>query len=188
MTQPIFRQIVDDEGNPTGEYEQVNDVFKEVVVHDKRYQKATNDAYEGRQTIKALNEQLALTESDSEAQGSEQEQGNEAGAEEIQATPEPAPAPINRDELYEEFRKRMKAEAQAKAARQEMVARIGRENNVNPALLRGNTEEELTEHAQQIAKDQLKFRDIGASPDGQVTIDEGMWDRIDKRFGWEDKK
>ncbi len=181
MTQPIFREILDEDGNPTGQYEQIEDVFKEVVVHDKRYKKATDDAYQNRQTIKELTAQLSTTE---DSEDNAQVEPEEAEAEEVATTPEPAPAPINRDELYEEFRQRMREEEQEQANRQAMVERIGRDNNVNPALLRGQTEEELTKHAQLIAQEQLKFRDIGASPDGQATIDEGLWNRIDNRFGW----
>jgi len=190
MTQ-LYRPVLDENGEPTGEYEAVEDVFKEDVVEHPKYRKAVSDAYEGRKTVKTLKQQLELQEDDSQVteQPEENQEQQPASVEAGQEQPsEPqAPAPLDVDTLYETFKQRLtqeqQAEAQAKTAHQEMVSRIGRENNVNPALLRGSTEQELTQHAQQIAKEQLKFRDIGASPQGQVTLDDDFWSRVDSQIG-----
>ena len=191
MTQ-LYRPVLDENGEPTGEYEPVEDVFKEVVVEHPKYRKAVSDAYEGRQTVKTLKQQLELEEDDSQVteqptEDQQQQPASVQAGQEQPSEPQPQQPALDIDTLYETFKQRLtqeqQAEVQARTAHQEMVNRIGRENNVNPALLRGSTEQELTQHAQQIAKEQLKFRDIGASPQGQVTLDDDFWSRVDSNIG-----
>lgn len=177
----LYQPIYNDDGEITG-YEPVERIPDEVIVEHPKYRKVVDEAYKRRQRVRELESKLESSdEQEDDTQPQEQPEAKEPEPE------QPAAPVIDTESLYEQFKNRLyaeqEAERKAKQDHQAMVNRVAKEYNVSPQILRGQTEDEITAHAKQIADAQLKFQDVGASPDSSVEINDDLWARIDGKLG-----
>lgn len=180
MTQPIFRRIEDEQGEVRYEEVPVTEVLSEDVVKE-------TDAYKALLT-ESIERRKQLADLKKNQQPPAQEPAQDDTPEPVQ--PESTPT-FDPDELFARFEQRLlerqQQEQQAAEQRQQTLKEVGKKFNVNPTLLRGNTLEELEQHAQVLSKEFLQFQDIGSNPTPDAVPDiENLLKGVDKRFGWED--
>lgn len=188
MTQ-LYTPVHDEDGNIIA-YAPVERVPDEVIVEHPKYRKVVDEAYKRRQRVRELESQLESSDQDDvNVDATPQEQPETADPVNVSAETPPTPEPpaIDTDSLYEQFKQRLyeeqEQEREAKQNYQAMVNRVAKEYNVSPQILRGQNEDEITAHAKQIADAQLKFKDVGATPDSSLQIDDDLWKRIDGKLG-----
>ena len=180
----LFREVKAEDGTVTYEVIEVADIPDETIREHDAFKGVLAESVSRRQKIADL-QKASEESSDDEDVDVPEEQPK---AKEPVTPVVPA---YDEEKQYQLFKKRMaednKAEQAVVSEREVMLNRIASDNNVNVAVLRGNTEAELTEHAQLLAKEILKFSELGANADASPPPIADIISSTSKRFGWDNE-
>lgn len=182
----LFREVKADDGTVTYEVIEVADIPDETIRKHDAFKGVLAESVARRQTIADLKQASEKSSDDDDVVITEDK------TKEKEEVVVPPVVPVyDSEKEYQSFKKRLADESQAEKKvltdREVMVARIADDNNINIALLRGGTEAELTEHAQLLAKENLKFSDLGANASSSPPPISDVISGTNKRFGWDDK-
>lgn len=183
----LFREVTADDGTVTYEVIEVADIPDETI--------REHDAFKG-----VLAESVARRQTIADLKKASEDSSDDKGDKDVVTPAEEKPKPTepvvpvvpayDEEATYKRFKERMVKERQEEQSvlteREVMLNRIANDNNINVAVLRGGTEAELTEHAQLLAQEQLKFSEIGANANVQPPPIADVISATQKRFGWED--
>jgi len=179
----LFREVTDKDGNVTYEVIEVADIPDETI--------REHDAFKG-----VLAESVSRRQKIADLTKASEDSSDETDVVTTEEKPKPVEpvAPVvpvyDEEKQYQLFKKRMAEDSLAEKTvlteREVLLNRIANDNNINVAVLRGNTEAELTEHAQLLAQEQLKFSELGANANVTPPPIEDVISATQKRFGWDD--
>lgn len=158
------------------------EITEDDVKQTEAYKKLLAESVSRRQAISDLKSKLDSLSSNEGSDAGESSPPNEPPAQ-APVTQQPV---LDEEALAEKLLARLaqkQAEAQqAQESRQALIARVAKEENVPASVLRGQTEEELRDHAKSIVREALVFPNSGGNGSSEPNPDD-FWAKLDKKMG-----